>query len=238
MDQDLDALLAAARTGNQEAREQLLAQYKPFVLRQAISIANRHLQWDVDDELSVAWLGFNESIDAFEPSRKVPFPSFARLVIKSRLYDYWRQEQRQKRDQVLLSSDPAENSISYSIESRAAWEDYLEKELARERAEEISRLSQILAQYDIKFRELVSASPKHRETRLMCQQAALKLAGDPSLLSHLLEKKRLPLKELALSYQLNRKTLERGRKYIIAVSIILHHQDELPHLKTYIWMPE
>jgi RNA polymerase sigma factor len=72
----------------------------------------------------------------------------------------------------------------------------------------------------------------------MCQQAALRLAADPALLGYLLEKKRMPLKELADTFDLNRKTLERGRKYIIAVTIILHHQDELPHLKTYIWMPQ
>lgn len=237
MDQDLDALLAEARAGNQEAREQLLNQYKPFVLRQAISIANRQLQWGQDDELSVALLGFNEAIDAFDSTRRVPFPSFARMVIKSRLFDHWRQEQRQKRALVFLGPGRPEENGAYIIESRAAWEDYLEKELARERAEEIARLSQELAAFDITFKELVQASPKHRETRQMCLRAAREVASDPSLIGYLLDKKRIPLKEVLDASSFNRKTLERGRKYIIAVALILHYGEEFLHLRSYLRLP-
>lgn len=238
MDQDLDALLAEARAGNQEAREQLLNQYKPFVLKQTISIANRHLQWGHDDELSIALLGFNEAINSFDPSRSVPFMSYARMVIKSRLFDYWRQEQRQKRDTILLGSNRPEEGSMYAVESKAAWEDYLEKELAQERAEEIARLSRLLASFEIKFGELPNVSPKHRETRIMCQRAAREVAQNPDLINYLLEKKRLPLKEMANGIGLNRKTLERGRKYIIAVALMLHHGEEFPHLTSYVRLPQ
>lgn len=238
MERDLDALLVKARAGDQNAREQLLQQLKPFILKQATIISGRHLQWGHDDELSIALIGLNEAIDSFDPARRVPFTSFARMVIRSRLLDHWRQEQRQTRELVLLSQNqPEEGSLNYA-ESRAAWENFQEKELARERAEEIARLNQLLAVFDIRFKELPRVCPKHQENRRQCQRAAQEVAQDPDLIGSLLETRKLPLKNMTDRLGINRKTLERGRKYIIAVALMLHYRDEFPHLGAYLQLPQ
>jgi RNA polymerase sigma factor len=47
-------------------------------------------------------------------------------------------------------------------------------------------------------------------------------------------KKLLPIKELTLLSGVNRKTVEKGRKYIIALALIHHYEDEFIYLRSYI----
>ena len=47
------------------------------------------------------------------------------------------------------------------------------------------------------------------------------LANDPELLKYLTHRKALPLKELEKVVKVSRKTLERQRKYIITLTLIL-----------------
>ncbi|MDH7480317.1 MAG: hypothetical protein QHH02_09925, partial [Syntrophomonadaceae bacterium] len=152
--------------------------------------------------------------------------------------DHWRQEQRQTRELVLLNQNQPEESSLHYAERRAAWEDFQEKALAQERAEEIARLNQLLAAFDIRFRELPRVCPKHQENRRQCQRAAREVARDPDLIGSLLETRKLPLKDMTGRLGINRKTLERGRKYIIAVALMLYYREEFPHLGSYLQLPQ
>ena len=53
-------------------------------------------------------------------------------------------------------------------------------------------------------------------------------------MEQLLRTGRLPVKELALASGLHRKTLEKGRRYIIAMSILLYHRDRFIYLFSYL----
>jgi RNA polymerase sigma factor len=53
-------------------------------------------------------------------------------------------------------------------------------------------------------------------------------------MEYLVSKKQLPLTGLEKACGVNRKTLERGRKFIIASALILSRPDEFVYLRSYI----
>jgi len=58
------------------------------------------------------------------------------------------------------------------------------------------------------------------------------VAEDPALAGHLLNRRELPLKQLERRVDVSRKTLERQRKYIIAVALLL--LEDFIYLRGYI----
>lgn len=232
--EDLEHLLALARAGDGTAREKLLAECRPFIARVAAGLCRRRLEWGFDDELSIAFITFNEAIDRYEEDRKVPFLAFARLMIKSRITDYLRKEARASAHMAgSLNSEQEDLSVS-PLESSLAWQDYLAREAAREREEEIRDYTRMLAEFEISFSELVRCAPKHHDARRVLLDVSRRLAADGSLFQQLMKTKKLPLKELSLLTGVHRKTLERGRKYIIAMALLWHHCHEFLYLCYYL----
>ncbi len=80
----------------------------------------------------------------------------------------------------------------------------------------------------------MEVSPRHRDYRLTLFRVASRLVQTDSLMAYLISKKQLPLGELEKSSGVNRKTLERGRKFIIASALILSKPDEFVYLRSYI----
>lgn len=229
----VDRLLEPARRGDKQAREDLLKAYTPLVLRVGSQVSGRYLQVGRDDEVSVGLLALNEAIDRFDPSRGAPFIPFAEMVIKRRLIDYYR---RQKgRSEVPLSELEAEddegNPLQFA-EEREAIGRFTEQQEAEDRKHEILRYAQRLADYGIKFSELVDVSPRHEDARQRAVEAARIVACNPLFAQHLQAKKELPLKQLEDQVGVSRKTLERQRKYIIALALIM--LEDFYHLKAYI----
>lgn len=228
-------LLAHAQAGDAEARNQLIADYTPFVLKIASQSSGRYLRPGIDEEISVALLAFNEAITAYNPS-KGAFLSFAQTVIKRRLVDYYRRGAR--RNEVLLSEleTPAEEGgtpttvldhLAESMWSLAQDED--------NRRMEIIEYGSMLEVFGLTFHELVRVAPRHDDARQRAIAIARKVAHHPELREHLLKKHELPLQKLMQQGDYSRKTLERHRKYIIAVALILIH--EFPYLQAYVLEP-
>lgn len=222
-----------AQGGDRELREQLLEKYRPFITSAAAGYCRRSLDWANDEELSVSLLAFNEAIDTFRPGTGATFLTYAGLVIRRRLCDFFRKERRAP---VLLSEpQPGEGSVLDTWER--AWEQYRQEEQVRERREEIQQYRQELEFYGLTLEEVVRVCPRHRDSRERLQQAALALARDPFLSRRFREQKRVPLQELSRRTGLGRKLLERGRKYIVAVVLVLLHPHEFPYLHGYLELP-
>lgn len=218
----VDRLLEPARQGDRQAREDLLRQYTPLVLRVGSQISGRYLVVGRDEEVSVGLMALNEAIDRFDPNRGASFISFAELVIKRRLVDHYRRQKGQS--EIPLSEleleDDEGNSLEV-VERRQAMEEHAREREAEERRQEIARYARRLAEFGIKFSELVEISPRHEDARLRALEASRIVAEMPLLREHLLTKRELPLKQLEERVGVSRKTLERQRKYIIAVALIL-----------------
>jgi len=233
---DCGRLVQEAQRGNSTVREHLLKSYTPFILKTASKVSGRYVRVGEDDEVSVGLMAFNEAIDCYDTGKNNSFLSFAETVIKRRLIDHFRKESVVGKKTVPLSSfqqeDDDNESRYYYIEAKQSIENFREKDAAAERKEEILLFTQKLTEYGISFPELVEISPKHEDARIRAMEVAGIIAADPTMKAHLMTKKELPLKQLEQKVGISRKTLERQRKYIIAITLILIH--DFDYLRDYI----
>jgi len=234
---ELIVLLTAAKNGDGEKRNKLIEKYRPFVLSAASDTCGRYLIIGHDDEISIALMAFNEAIDAYDPDKQAGFLGFARNVIKRRLIDFFRKESR--RDGEILTSDFVEmdeEKESTSWENKIAEDIHQEKRAAEDRRDEIQRFSEELGEMGITFKEIVDCSPKHEDARLRAMELASIVVGNPMLKQFLLEKRTIPIKKLTQLADCSAKTVERQRKYIIAVAIVL--MGDYHYLGEYIKIPQ
>jgi RNA polymerase sigma factor len=229
----LDKLLEPARRGDKQAREDLLRQYTPLVLRVGSQVSGRYLQVGRDEEVSVGLLALNEAIDRFDNGRGASFISFAEMVIKRRLIDYYRRQKgRSEIPMSELESEDDEGNMLQHVEQQEAISRFAQEQEADDRKSEIIRYARRLTEFGIKFSELVEICPKHEDARERALEAARLVAKNPLFAEHMRTKKELPLKQLEDQVGVSRKTLERQRKYIIAVALIM--LEDFYHLRNYI----
>ncbi len=229
----VDKLLTPAKAGDKEAREELLRQYTPLVLRVGSQVSGRYLQVGRDEEVSVGLLALNEAIDRFDPSRGASFITFSEMVIKRRLIDFYRRQKGQGEIPLSeLESEDDEGNLLQTVEHREAQERFLQHRESEDRKEEILRYAKRLSEYGIRFSELAEISPKHEDARDRALEAARLVARNPLYSQHMITRKELPLKQLEDQVGVSRKTLERQRKYIIAVALIM--LEDFYFLKQYI----
>ncbi len=215
-------------------RNDFLALNKTFVAKIASRHCGRYLVWGQDDELSIGLIALNQAIDAYRPDTNVPFLAFARRVIERKLTDFFRKEKRN----IHLPIDIGDNDEEFSPgDITRAWEDYIETTVRQERAEEIAGFTKLLAKFQINFSDLEFACPKHQDSRQLLTRTAQLLVQRQELCKRLLEKKQVPIKDLAKISGLSPKTLEKSRKYIVATALLLYYQDEFLHLREFIQIP-
>lgn len=213
-----------------QAREDFLAESQTFIRHVSSQVCFKPLEWGRDEELSEALIAFNEAIDLFVEEKGVPFLGYARVLIKRRLIDYYR---RQRLRQA-ISLDQEE--IGRGIEVHLGFNEFRENEQNLERAGEIQEYSKALGAYQLSFRDLVSVSPKHRDSRETLLRAAQELALDPEMWLQVEQKGKVPMQALALKTKIHPKVLERGRKYILAVALLIANQNDYVYLREYVSM--
>ncbi len=203
MDLEGKAVLAAQ---NEKLRNEFISEYQNFILSSASKAVKRSVTVS-DDEFMTAMIAFNEAIDSYDRS-KGKFLSFASMVIRNRLIDELRRNSRHTA--AVFSELENENGAPFDIPSNDN----------RDIKWEIEALEAELAEFGISFFELADVSPKSRKTKRLCYDAARYIINDDRLLKTVIDKHILPVKEVSEGAALNRKTLERHRKYIIAAVII------------------
>lgn len=209
-------------------REDFLKESQPFIRHVTNQVCHRILDWGRDDELSEALIAFNEAIDHYEEERGVPFLAYARLLIKRRLIDYY----RRKKSREALPLD--QEDVGQAVEIHLGLLEFSEREQNQERALEVQEFAKALAKYDLEFNDLVEVSPKHRDTRKTLLRVAGILANDSELWSQVERKKKIPMQALALKSQVHPKVLERGRKFILAVAVLISNQHDFIYLREYV----
>lgn len=211
-----------------EAREAFLTESQAFIRHVANQACHRTLEWGRDEELSEALIAFNEAIDRFETAKGVPFLAYARVLMKRRLIDYYR-KQRLRQALPLDQED-----VGQVVDIHLGLHEYWEQEQNRERAAEIQEFAKALAKYQLSFQDLVEVSPKHRDSRETLLRAARELAFDAGLWIQVEQKGKVPMQMLALKTQIHPKVLERGRKYILAVALLIANQHDYVYLREYV----
>lgn len=201
-----------------QAADRLIRSYLPFIRSETSRFLKGKRVTDKDDELSVAMTAFYEAIMHYEKFRGAFF-KYASLVIKRRLIDYARKEQRH---QNKLSIDQPTNDESAGTigDTLADPNQQTERyELVTATRQEITELSAQLSDFGISFSDISENCPKQARTLESCSRVLMYAKENPSLLEELLQTKRLPITALCAGTGVERKTLERHRKYLVALMV-------------------
>lgn len=234
---ELLSLLQASKSGDKVARDTLITKYRPFIISSASEACGRFLVVGQDDEISVAMIAFNEAIDSFDFDKSTAFLSFSKNVIKRRLIDHFRKESRFVTETLTSDFVDGEDGKEVNVwEVRQAEDVYIHEKVVNARRDEIIHFSSELEGMGISFSELVEISPKHEDARLRAMEIASIVASDPMLLQYMKQKKSLPAKKIEKMCDCSAKTVERQRKYIIAVVLII--MGDYRYLKEYLKLPQ
>ncbi len=208
----LDEKAIIAQT-DKEALGELLKNYQPFIRKVVYDTCQKYVEWGRDEELSIGLIAFEEAIIRFDPN-KGAFLTLARQVIRSRVIDYLRKENKYD----FLDIDEVKGI--FTVDS------------INPIAEEIEILQKYLSRYQITFDCLPDISPVKKVLRDEMKLVAKTIATSDILLNHLLEKHQLPVKAVAKKTNISFKKIERNRIYIITMTIIWYL--DLPILQEYI----
>ncbi|WP_115991931.1 RNA polymerase sigma-I factor [Cohnella lupini] len=227
------------QNGDQELRNELIRQYHPYILKTTSRFFRRYVDPKLDDAYSIALAAFDEAITRFSPDGGRLFLGFAETVITRRLIDFVRQESRHASVvpySAFDSSSDDEEGTTNRVEVVQAMQAFDQERSAEERKLEITALSEEMTLYGISFDDLVDHSPRHQDSRKTLLRMGRRLASEETMFRFLTEKRQLPIKELCEAEQVSRKTAERHRKYLIAVSLIAY--GTYPFLQEYIGLDQ
>lgn len=226
-----ELLAVQAQSGDQEALDYLLRSYSPFMKKAAGQVCKRFIN-DHDEEYSIALSAFHEAVNGFNREKNASFLTFAHMVIRRRVIDFIRKEVRHNDFPHDFQGISEEDEPGYGIEATVSVKRYSEQQQAVARAEEIAEYEKVLSDYGMSFKDLVKVSPSHEDARVTAIQIAQLVAETEEYREFLLNNKKLPVKEIEQLVEVSRKTIERNRKYIIAIALLL--MSDLHYLKDYL----
>lgn len=224
----------AIQNGDRYLRDVFIDKFKPFIAK-SVSLVCRRFIYDSDDEFSVGLIAFNDAINNYNRAKGTSFVSFAEVVIKRRVIDFIRQQSKHQTlslDANHQYEDGSNEQASALIESEISIRGYLEIQDQQARKEEIIKFTNELLYFGISFKEIVKYSPKHADARKTAIEIAHLIANDVMLKDMLYSTKKLPIKHMESRIKVSRKTIERNRKYIIAMTLVLCN--DYVYLKDYL----
>ena len=213
-----------------QAADRLISTYLPFIRTETAKFLKRPPE-EYDDELSIAMIAFHEAIGGYTRTRGA-FLKYAAMLIRSRLIDYSRREQRHSR--VISLDAPAGKEDTTLGEMLADERDPHEETAAQDATRaEIEELTRQMQAFGVRLSDVADNCPKQQRTLDACRRALQCAREKPQLLGDLLMTKRLPIGQLTTDSGVERKTLERHRKYMVALLLIYTNGYEIirGHLK-------
>lgn len=209
-------VLAAKR--DQRLADDLVRDYLPFIKSETAKFLGRSPQQGRDDELGIAMFAFHEAVMAYDRARGAFIP-LAATSIRNRLIDFARRERRHA-DVLSLderrstSDDEDERTI---VETIASERDEIGERQTREASRrEIAEFVARLSDFGLTLLDVSENCPKQERTLAACQRVLCHARRAPELLERLEKTGKLPVAELAAGSGVERKTIERHRRYLVA----------------------
>lgn len=212
--------------GDMLAADALITDYLPFIKAQVSKVMKRSVDVTQEDELSIGMIAFHEAINAYSKTRG-NFLAYASLLIRNRIIDYWRKNDRHNKVVSLdtPASEDESSKLDYIPDSGASHDESL---VVREATkDEIIELSAQMEEFGVSLTDVSDNSPKQDRTLKACQRVVAYAKDEEELMEDFLRTKRLPLAELVKQTKVARKTIERHRKYIIALLLIYSNGYEI-----------
>lgn len=199
------------------AADAFVRQYIPFIKSETAKFLKRPPQEGQDEELGIAMFAFYESMMSYQRGRGA-FLRLAALAIRNRLIDHYRKEKRH--GNVISLEMPMGDEENNLMEQVADHRNETERMVSRTAAQkEIAEFAQQLMEFGVSMTDVAEQCPKQERTLAACMRA-LEYAKKNSQLLHLMvESKRLPIAQLVQGAGVERKTLERHRKYVVAIML-------------------
>lgn len=214
------------------AADEMIRAYMPFIRKETAKFLKRPLVEENDDELSIAMIAFYEAILDYSILRG-SFLHFAALHIKSRLIDHARKESRH--GQVLSIDQPVSDEEDATLRDKLADpDDPIQERVLRDATRrEIEEFSASINTFGIRLSDVADHCPKQERTLAACQTALSYAKENPFIMDEFLRTKRLPIAQIATGSGVERKTLERHRKYMVALLLAYTNGFEIirGHLK-------
>lgn len=199
------------------AADDLVRQYLPFIKAETAKLIGRVPQEGRDDELGIAMLAFYEAAMAYRRGRG-SFLGLAAAAIRNRLIDDHRREKRH--GGVLSLDQPGPGDGAALVDTLADGRDEAEERAGRSAARaELAEFSKQLASFGLTLDEVARSCPRQERTLAACMKALAYARRNPELLRQLLQSRRLPVARLADGAAVERKTLERHRRYLVAAML-------------------
>ena len=200
-----------------QAADRLIGTYLPFIKAETAKFLKRPPIDGHDDELSIAMIAFHEAIGGYSRTRGA-FLKYAAMLIRSRLIDYSRREQRHSR---VISLDAPAGETATLGETLANEKEPHEETVTRDATRaEIEELTKQMQKFGVTLSDIADNCPKQQRTLSVCRKALQFARENPELLESLLQTKKLPIGQLTTGSGVERKTLERHRKYMVALLLI------------------
>lgn len=228
---EINALAIAAQS-DEQALQELISSHQGYILKQA-SLTSKKYVTTSHDEWSIALQAFAQAIEEYD-LEKGHFLSFANLLIRRRLIDFFR-GQSKFRAEILVSPATFELAQEPPDEYTSVHSELASKLIITEDVGlkfEIEAIAPVLQTYGFSFFDLIECSPKAQKTKFQCAIAVTYLLQHPLLIHEMHKTGMLPSKSIENHTHLPRKILERHRKYIIAVVEILN--GDYPYLSTFL----
>ncbi len=210
-----DRLLLAQ--GSPEELERLLSDYLPFIRKQVGKM--EHSSMEFDEGLSIALLLFVNCVKQYTQGRG-GFLSFYQTALRNRLID---EKRRQKRHagKIISLFQPDSEGREQVMDTQASIDYYRREDERRELALEIDSFNAQLEEYGLSFSQLARISPKQERSRAQCFRLARAVTQNETYLAVLTQQHRLPQTQLADEFGISPKTIEKHRKYIVVLSLLL-----------------
>ncbi|MDM8301826.1 sigma factor [Collinsella tanakaei] len=216
--EDLGARVCAVK-GDARKADELVRDYLPFITSETAKFMARRPVAGVDDELGIAMFAFHEATQVYDRQRGAFLPLAARMI-RNRLIDYRRREARHARvvslDAPRFEQDDEDGGTL--LDQVDTGRDEIGERHAREATRsEIEEFTRLLASFDVKLTDVADNCPKQGRTFAACRRALTYAREHREVLDRLEQTGKLPIAALAEGSGVERKTLERHRRYLVAL---------------------
>jgi RNA polymerase sigma factor len=209
------------------ALNRLINTYIPFIKKCAAAVFFKgQARYDNATE---AMLAFIQSVQTYRPEAGAFLP-YAQTVIRNRLINAARREAKIQKPLFSVSARVDERDIRWEQES--AERRYTGDEERDNLRMEIAEINGVFSQWGFDLETLVRRCPKQERSRKACHGIARKALQDRALVAEMLAARRLPLTRLAALAGCSEKTLEKYRRYISAVIIIM--EGDYPYIRSFL----
>ncbi|WP_026074009.1 RNA polymerase sigma-I factor [Acetivibrio cellulolyticus] len=223
-------ILHKIKNGDKLLKDRFISDYRPFIIKSVSKVLNnKFIDIENSEEYSIGLIAFNEAIEKYNEDRKCSFKKFSYQVIQRRLIDYRRKNQKSS---VVYPFSYFEGDETYDFEEKFFKSEYSDHVYNFEIREEFSSFVKKMGDFGISMNDLVNTMPKHKDSRKTCVKIAKHIVEDENLYDKLTIKKTIPFKSLSKYIDVSQRTVERNRKYIIALVLIL--KSDLDIIKNYI----